>query len=674
MAAYVSQDLSSFVYAPESAIVSELHKKYSSDGFSSQYTTQTEAWLESIPLLQEELRKLLGLEGDSRNRRVLLEFPLYRLRRRIDVVLLTPSAVVVIELKVGESKFLATDKRQVEEYALDLRDFHEPSSELLLVPVLWCTSSPQAYQLMGNQESGVSHVIEVGATGLTKFLANVGSLKRVTQFRIEDWEFGAYKPVPSVVSAATTLFAGHGVREIAQADASNLDQSTEKIIEIIQKTKQSGGHALVFLAGVPGSGKTLAGLQIVHSAVEKGVEDRGDIVYLSGNTPLVVVLREVLARDEVAQKKARGQRPKLGEIRNSVRTRIQHIIDFLREYLTSNEAQAPHEHVIVFDEAQRAWNEDYGREKFGRSASEPKLLFEIMERHKDWSMIVALVGGGQEINTGENGIAEWGNALRALSFDSLRKWTIYGPPNVAVGTEATADLGLGDLSSSKMVLTHQELELSVPLRSFRSPSVSRWVSAVLAGKSSDAQLVARSLGDYPLFVTRSLNSARNWLKSAARGERRFDLVASSGARRHRAEGLGVTLKATDGSAIGQWYLNDHGDVRSSFALEVTANEYTTQGLELDFVGLCWGGDLIWSDEDWVQRRFSGNRWNKVQQVDRKRFIINSYHVLLTRAREGLVIWIPPGSHEDSTRNPKPLNATSEFLVSCGAKWLDDVDV
>ena len=337
---------------------------------------------------------MLRMSPNTADWLVLLEYPLYRLRRRIDVLILSPTAIVVVELKVGESSFRSADRRQVEEYALDLRDFHAASSGLSLVPVLWCTDANTTFSSPSVNAGDVAEVCFVGKFGLAGFLGQISNIVPAAHFEIREWESGQYRPVPTVVDAATTLFAGHGVREITQADATNLDTSANRVVEIIQETKRNGSRSLVFLTGVPGSGKTLAGLQVVHSAVESGVEDKGDIVYLSGNTPLVVVLREALARDVAGRRKARGERPGLAEARNSVRTRIQHIIDFLREYLTNDDGSSPHEHVIVFDEAQRAWDEDYGRKKFGRPSSEPSLLLDIMGRHPDWCSIVALVGGG----------------------------------------------------------------------------------------------------------------------------------------------------------------------------------------------------------------------------------------------------------------------------------------
>ncbi|MEN3159740.1 DUF2075 domain-containing protein [Alkalimonas sp. NCh-2] len=666
MTAYFSSTVSSFIKIPENEISAALHAKYAADGFSSQYTTQTEAWNITIPILQREFKSLLQMSPNAAEWVVLLEYPLYRLRRRIDVLILCPAAIVVVELKVGETSFRSLDRRQVEEYALDLRDFHAKSRGLCLLPVLWCTEADITSYLPKINAGEVTEVCVVGRYGLAGFLTQLSRIASTKHYEVHEWEAGQYRPVPNVVEAATTLFAGHGVREIAQADATNLDASARRVVEIIQESKQNQRRSIIFVAGVPGSGKTLAGLQVVHGAVESGAEDKGDIVYLSGNTPLVVVLREALARDEARRRKARGEKPQLAEARSSVRTRIQHIIDFLREYLTNDDGSAPHEHVIVFDEAQRAWDEEYGRKKFGRAASEPSLLLDIMGRHPDWCSIVALVGGGQEINTGENGIAEWGKALRGLSPTELADWRVYGPPNFVEGSAATANLGAGRLPGVDGVVIEPDLELAVPLRSFRSPSLSQWVSLVLDGDAPKAKALASELGEYPIIIVRSPDLARQWLRDSSRGERRFGLVASSGARRLRAEGLGVTLNATDGSAIAQWYLNEPGDVRSSFALEVPANEYTTQGLELDFVGLCWGGDLIWNDDSWKCRQFRGNSWANVSG-ERQRFIKNSYRVLMTRGREGLVIWVPSGSKEDPTRNPKHFDRTAEFLVKCGAQ-------
>jgi hypothetical protein len=338
-------------------------------------------------------------------------------------------------------------------------------------------------------------------------------------------------------------------------------------------------------------------------------------------------------------------------------------MDVLREYLSDAEGRPPHERAIVFDEAQRAWDAAYGKQKFGRSASEPRLLLDIMARHKEWSAIVGLVGGGQEINRGENGMAEWGDALRSLAPEHRSQWEIFGPPGMANGDRASAFLGLGELPN--MAINEvPNLTLTVPIRSYRSPHVSDWVSAVLDADQNGAAAIMREMGEYPIVLTRDSRVAMDWLRSQGRGRRRFGLVASSTAGRLRAEGFGVSLNATAGLDIAYWYLNPCDDVRSSYALEVTANEYTTQGLELDFIGLCWGGDLLISGDKWKTRQFLGASWRAANR-DQRRFILNSYRVLLTRAREGLVVWVPRGDPSDPTRDPSGYDRTAKFLLACG---------
>lgn len=214
---------------------------------------------------------------------------------------------------------------------------------------------------------------------------------------------------------------------------------------------------------------------------------------------------------------------------------------------------------------------------------------------------------------------------------------------------------------------------TVPQRSYRSPRLSRRVDSVLAGDMVAARTAARELSEYPVVITRSLARAKSWLKQYGRGERRYGLVASSGARRLRADGVGIALDASAGNEIAHWYLNPHGDIRSSYALEVPANEYTCQGLELDFVCVCWGGDLLWSDAShgWAFSRLSGTAWQRVRKSGDQRFLLNSYRVLLTRAREGMVLWVPHGEQSDHTRSPGPLNATADYLKQCGARCVDN---
>lgn len=670
--AYFETSVRGFLADDVDRILGLLHDAYSMDGFQQQYTAQTRSWSGALPLLRDALDGVLAIRPEAASWRILLEFPLYRLRRRVDLIVLTDDYVVVVELKVGERKFLGTDRRQVEEYALDLRDFHKASAALRLVPCLWCTKAPtqSGYPLIGG--ANVAPVNELGQGDLGPFLGrlprtNSGAVRAVR----EEWSKAAYRPVPSVIQAATTLFAGHDVRELAHADADNLEVTAARVVELVDQAKESGGRYLIFVTGVPGSGKTLAGLQVVHSAVENGEEQEGEIVYLSGNTPLVTVLRESLALDRYRQARHRGEALKKSAARREVRTQVQHIIDFLREYLTKDTERPPDVHAIVFDEAQRAWDRAQGKRKFDRSASEPQLLIEIMNRHDDWCVLIGLIGGGQEINSGEEGVTGWGKALRQLHADELQGWEVFAAGKALTGDSSTGGLSLGELPESVELHADEKLRLTVPLRSYRSPFVADWVAAVLEGDAQAARRIMSDIASYPVLMTRELEEARVWLEQQGRGERRYGLVASSGARRLRAEGLGVSLNATDREKIAYWYLNKPGDVRSSFALEVTANEYTTQGLELDFVGLCWGGDFGWSRrrDAWCHRAFRGNRWTVSRSPERKRYTENSYRVLLTRAREGIVLWVPQGSAEDPTRNPAWYEETTEYLAECGVRQL-----
>jgi hypothetical protein len=669
MPAYLHLPLASLVSADPSALVGRLHQAYAADGYAKQFTQQTKAWAAAIPLLQDQLGSLFNLLPRASGWTILLEFHLYRLRRRLDAVLLAERVIVVVEMKVGEYAFRAEDARQAEEYALDLRDFHAGSRDRPLLPVLWCTAAPDSAPTCYNPgKDSVAPVHRVGGAGVAQLLASLPADAPGAPMTPEDWDNAPYRPVPNVIEAATAIFARHNVEAILRKDACNLEVAAARVVQLIVSARQQRCRALIFLTGVPGSGKTLAGLRVVHDAVASRQEQEGDIIYLSGNTPLVTVLREALAQDQHHSLRHHGETSVLADERLKVRARIQHINDFLKNQLASA-SPAPYEHAIVFDEGQRAWDAEQGKKKFGRDASEPALLLELMGRHPDWCACVCLVGGGQEINTGEQGVRGWGDALRQLGA-LAPSWSVHAPADVLLGGPSTAGLSLGSVPGLS-VYEEPDLRLLVPLRSFRSQRVSEWVDRVLEGNATAAASLAGQLGPYPIMLTRSLDAARQWLRNNGRGKRRFGLVASSGARRLRADGLGQILHAGDGAEIAHWYLKPPGDIRSSCALEVPANEYTCQGLEFDFVGVCWGGDLLWSpsSDRWVPRRLSGPKWQMIQDESAQRLLRNSYRVLLTRAREGLVLWVPSGDPEDPTRAPGPLDATADFFLRCGARAL-----
>lgn len=673
MPAYFRSSINAFLSTKDDAVLSKLQSAYAADGYRTQYTSQTIAWEATLPALRRELSSLVSAHPAASTWCLLLEFPLYRLRRRIDAVVLTPETIAVIEFKTKASQFDSSDKRQVEEYAQDLRDFHAGSKEKRICPILWAldAGSPPLIAMESDQTAGVTRLVLVGSEGFSNCLAMAAgttgfdSEQQSTAFSAT-WDEASYRPVPSVVDAAVAIFAGHGVREIATATAKNLNEATAAILSVIANARLNNHHAVVFLTGVPGAGKTLAGLNVVHSAVQSGVEVEGDIVYLSGNTPLVTVLREALALDQASRSQRLVAPITLKDARARTRATVQHINDFLKEYVVGDR-RAPTEHVIVFDEAQRAWNAKQGKEKFGREASEPLLVLETMARHTNWSVCVCLIGIGQEINDGEEGIAGWADAIARVSAGQPEeRWEVHGAANV-FGASRSSDT-LGPLPNNIRRQQSNSLHLEVPMRSFRSPALGQWIDHVVQAEFAFAKHTAQGLS-YPVVLTRDLNRARRWLREMARGERRVGLLASSGAKRLRADGLGQILSATEGQAIAHWYLQPPGDIRSSFALEVPANEYTSQGLELDFACLCWGGDFIYSSE-WRARTLSGNRWSRVKDPTKRSFIVNSYRVLLSRAREGIAIWVPHGDAEDHTRSPQEFDATASALIAAGAQSID----
>jgi hypothetical protein len=348
-------------------------------------------------------------------------------------------------------------------------------------------------------------------------------------------------------------------------------------------------------------------------------------------------------------------------------------MNFLEEYLVAHPEQPPADKVVLFDEAQRAWDADYGAQKFGRPKSEPALFLEIMERHRDWAVIVALVGGGQEINRGERGLSEWGTALlerNVASSDPV--WCVIAASDIVTGGDATTWQSLfPSRATPDWVMRDERLHLSVGVRSHRCAATTQWTNALLDGRIIHARRIAEGTEDFPIWITRSLEDARRWLRERTRGNRRCGLVASSGARRLRADGLGVTLSANELGDVANWYLLPREDIRSSFALEVAANEYTCQGLELDYVGLCWDGDLLWDppNAEWRPYRLNGSRWQRINDADTMRWAINKYRVLLSRARVGTIIWVPQGCALDTTRDEAARNNIASTLAAAGARTI-----
>jgi len=654
-----------FLTADPAAIVNDLARRMA-EVYSGKHAEQIAAWGKQLQVLRVTLDELGETGETAQSWGVCLEYPLRRLERRIDVVILPPEGVVVLEFKVGADGRDRTAVRQVEDYALDLRDFHSGCRGVPILPLVVAT-----------EFEGKSEEVNYGPVDSTWAATSCGPLDlaaRIESFRRQiahsgpslswkEWVDAPYRPTPTILQAAEHLFAGHDVREIrsSSASADDLSAANDAVFDVISQTRRDGGLAVCFLTGVPGSGKTLAGLSVVTDQTPRS-EDVAS-VYLSGTRPLVEVLRQAVAQD--GNRRGVSQD---GESSRTIRSKIQLLTGYLSEYLKQEETP-PHEQVIIFDEAQRAWDAAYGMQQFERPDSEPSLFLEIMARRSDWAVIVALVGSGQEINRGEGGLEEWSKSLTKWSQEfPTRSWKAYLAPS-----GLRSDDGFDEVLSGGAGVpfrTDSRLHLSISERSFRW-NVDSWVEPFLDGDLEAARVASEAAEGFPFFLTRSVETARDWLRNQTGGLRRCGLVASSGAKRLRAEGLGSTLRASELDQVAHWFLAGPEDIRSSYALETTVSEYTCQGLELDHVGLCWGGDLRWDQahDRWQFFSLAGAGWNRVRKPEKQRYLLNSYRVLLTRAREATVIFVPRGSEQDSTRPPKVYDAIADALLRAGVRPL-----
>ncbi len=640
--AWWSGTLAAFDASTDSAIIERLAFK-ALETHPLNREQQLHAWHHQITILRS------ALQGLPDHWRLLFEYPLLRLGRRLDALLVSDRAIFLFEFKIGSAVFDRAARNQTEDYALDLHDFHAESRTAIIVPILVASEARAPAPILPLFWHAVADPI---------FLASAKSLPDLLHrlivdiphrnIQIDTWEYAPYRPVPTIIEAATMLYRKHGVAEIAaaRADTGNLTLTTDVIMQAIADARNRTAYVILFVTGIPGAGKTLCGLNTVFGA------DTG-AAFLTGNLPLVHVLREALARDAACLPGG-----SLRMARQKTESAVQGLTGFVRDNVDRHEP--PHEQVVVFDEAQRAWDAAYGARKFQLNDSEAALFLDIMRKHKDYAVVIALVGNGQEINTGEAGLGEWGRAL-----SHRPEWQIHAAPEVLMTNQPRQRL-FG--SAPDGIILNPALHLDVPIRSIRSASGAPWVDAVLRGKLDEAKEHAQE--GIPFLMTRSLSAMRAALRSRARGERRAGLVCSTGARRLVAEGIWPDFPHLDHDAIANWFLNRWPDVRASDALEIPATQFACQGLELDLVGLCWGGDLVWRG-DWQTRRFVGTRWQNPKSQEAKDFRLNTYRVLLTRARYETIIWIPQGDAADPTREPELFNETADFLINCGATVLED---
>ena len=625
----------------------------SASKFSSIERQQIDAWRESLGWLMAAAGKLTNDDPDSVDWGLILEYEIPRRGYRIDAVIIGYEVVIPIEFKSKSAD--SASKRQAEDYGLELADFHKGSRGLAIAPILCTGEAPFSIsRLVSLPISGVASLSMCPPSELSETifsLANHYGNGQGFSITPDQWVKSKYEPTPTIVEAATALYAGHAVEDLTQSDSSaqQLLATQSAIQSEIDNSRSTGQKTICFITGVPGAGKTLAGLNVVNVLAEN------EATFLSGNGALVRVLQEALATDHSLRNGTTKS-----ESRRRSSTFITNVHRWLDEYVDDSPESVPFEHVVVFDEAQRAWNREHSKRKFGRDASEPEMMLSVMDRHPDWSLLVALVGGGQEINTGEAGLSEWGRALES----KFQHWRIAVSPELLEGGVATAGSTLFESVphyAHKQLSVNESLHLSVSSRSYRTTKLNSWVEAVLDGDANLASEIAGGMSNFPLAVSRDLDQCRKWLRDHSRGLRTSGLVATSGARRLRPYGIDVTLRLE----TVDWFLRDKDDVRSSDYLELAATEFDIQGLELDWVGLCWGADVRYDNCEWLLKQFRGTKWTNINRPDAQLYARNKYRVLLTRAREGLIIWVPPGSVSDPTRSPDLYDSTFDFLVNAG---------
>lgn len=648
---FYSNNIASFLVDDETRILGELTANYPLQNLA---ILQTNAWREEISILKQSIKEFS-------NGHIFLEFAIPRMGKRADCVLVIEGLVFVVEFKVGDEQYASYAIEQVVDYSLDLKNFHEGSHHQTVVPLLVATNAPARNNNLAISRDNICQTLFANKENLADVISLALAEIASPVINAELWASSRYKPTPTIVEAAQALYNNHSVEDISRSDsgAINLSRTSDCINRIIQLAKTENTKSICFVTGVPGAGKTLAGLNIATQNMKFG-DDHS--VFLSGNGPLVDVLREALARNIVATNKEAGSKITKSEASRSANAFIQNIHHFRDYYLDRDET--PADKVIIFDEAQRAWTREqlssFMRRKKGKphfDQSEPQFLIDVMNRHESCT-VICLIGGGQEINRGEAGLEEWLSTLRT----HFPEWNIHYS-NLII--EDTNYLNNDELKSWITAKGFQEthLHLAVSVRSFRSEKASAFVESVLNLDEAKARSLYEILrnDNYPICTTRSLDLAKQWLRNRARGSERIGIVASSGAYRLRP--LGLSVKHNIDAPI--WFLNDKDDVRSSYFLEEVATEFDIQGLELDWTCVCWDGDLYFKNRKWKRRKFKGTKWQKINDDFAQRYLMNAYRVLLTRARQGMVIFVPFGDKNDKTRLSEYYDGTFEYLRKIG---------
>ena len=658
---------------------------------------QKYAWSEEIEIMQQVL-----LPWKDENGEIIFEYSIPRLGKRIDVVVLLRGIVFAIEFKAGEDVYLRADMEQVMDYALDLKNFHLGSHHRTIVPILVATEAKKSsHELRFSvYDDQIYNPLLTNADNLGRLIGEVLEREQAQPSSIDefaDWAISRYSPTPTIIEAASALYQSHSVEDITRHEAAGaaLEETTQFVLDIINRSKDHGEKSICFVTGVPGAGKTLVGLNVAIQQSIKAENDpegeRNLAVYLSGNGPLVKVLTAALAKDKQKREREKGNKCNITDAKREVSQFIQIIhryrgnmlakiklpitngkleIDETKSVVHHTAGHGEVEHVAIFDEAQRSWDLEHlagwlarGGSRGGMKKvpdfpmSEAEFLIWSLDLRKDWAVIVCLVGGGQEINTGEAGIGEW---IRAVN-ETFPDWKVYLSKHLT--DKDYAEGNVAELvSNNPNAQQVDQLHLAVSMRSFRAENLSKFVHYILDRDIERAKFLYQSFKDkYPVVLTRDLNKAKAWLEEKARGSERYGLVVSSQAYRLKPLAIDVRLQPD----IESWFLADKMDVRSSLFLEDAATEFDIQGLELDWTCLVWDGDFRYTLDGWDHNAFRGSKWQKIRQKEGQAYQLNAYRVLMTRARQGMIICVPEGKREDHTRQPEFYDGTYEYLKSIG---------
>ncbi|WP_445430357.1 DUF2075 domain-containing protein [Chryseobacterium indoltheticum] len=646
---YYNNSINSFLEEDIDSIFGKLSKKHS----HALEPLQKEAWKKQIEILKRITQSL-----DAGN--IYFEFSIPRMGKRVDNIIIVKDLILLLEFKIGSSEYPKHDQNQTIDYCLDLVNFHEGSHDKKVIPILIATNAKNKSSDILNS-TNLEKCVLCNEENLETIISEVIEvLSSETTINIEEWENSIYKPTPTIIEAAQALYKNHSVEEISRNDAGrdNLSKTSEIINDVIKYSKENNKKSICFITGVPGAGKTLAGLNIANERLK--IDEDEHSVFLSGNGPLVEVLREALTRDTM-----KNENVKRGEAERKAKTFIQNIHHFRDDNLDSQ--IAPTEKVVVFDEAQRAWQKkevsNFMKRKKGKEnfdMSEPEYLISVMDKHKDWCCIICLIGGGQEINRGEAGVSEWFDSLK----NRFKDWEVYYSDKILQENVYITDEDLIKWVESNGK-KKSDLHLSVSIRSFRSEKVAFLVQNILDNNDIKSFEIYKSIKDsFPIYLTRDIKLAKNWLQKVSKGTERTGIIASSGAKRLRSEGISVknTISAAD------WFLNDEDDIRSSYYLEDIATEFDIQGLEIDYTCVAWDINM-YHDGKWNFQNFVGARWNRMNDLKQK-YLLNSYRVLLTRARQGMIIFVPEVDDSDWTRPKKLYDSTFEYFKSCGFDILE----